>query len=189
MHIEFANTLDDIRAFTVYHYQHSPTVRRQKLIGQIVYTIVCVGAYSLVVLLLTGNRLATSPTTAAIYAGVGLIMAVVVFFRFRSRFEGTLTRNAEKLYKEGKNVGLFESRTITLDADGVRHESPASNSFTRWSSIEKVAVTADYLFIYYSALTALVIPRRAFADDAHWQDYVRLAQDYAQTVSTSTANA
>ena len=65
---------------------------------------------------------------------------------------------------------------MTLEADGIRQTLPYSDSFTRWEAYERVDYNDDYLFLYESSFTAVVVPRVAFATRSQYLGFVQLAE-------------
>jgi hypothetical protein len=178
MVVEFTNTPEDLKAFTSYHYEHSPIARRQRLVAQLLMTFAFLVAFGVTLLVLGSGRSGVSPVTCMAFAIIGSLGAGLIFVTSRSSIARGRVRNIEKMYQEGKNTALYEQHSVALDADGVRQKSPSAESFIRWSSIEKVALTDTHLFLYGSAVSAFAIPRRAFADDVQWNEFASLAQRY-----------
>jgi hypothetical protein len=50
-------------------------------------------------------------------------------------------------------------------------------SLTTWEGIDRIVVTGTHAFFYLNWIAALILPRRAFADDREFEEF-------AQPVST-----
>ena len=183
MTLEYTNTVEDIQAFNAYHYKHSPTMQRQRLNAQYAMTFLYAVAYGITVILLAGGRPNASPDLGVLYLGIGIAGAIVVFFASRTHIESRFTRNVEKLYKEGKNTSLLEPRSVTIEADGIKHQSPSSEGNIKWSAVEKVVATDTHLFLYINAMAAIAIPKRAPSNESDWNDLVKRAQTYQQSAA------
>ncbi|HSV15128.1 MAG TPA: YcxB family protein [Tepidisphaeraceae bacterium] len=85
----------------------------------------------------------------------------------------TLRKQRARYYQSPK---LLEQRMLQIDGTGVRQHSDSGESFTRWNTIERVVVTAEYLFIFTSSIGGYIIPRRAFATAAEFLSFAAVAQ-------------
>jgi YcxB-like protein len=159
MRIVYENTLEDIAAFSRYHYDNSPAIRRLRLylLG---IALVAGALCSVAVLrLLGGDTLATwlSATLAATIVG---IMLVAVPKRWSSWFWNSYGRRyIARAYSEGRNRALFGRHELQFSEDGVSERTEVGELNLRWSAIERIQCTDDYTFIYVSAVSALVLPR------------------------------
>jgi hypothetical protein len=48
---------------------------------------------------------------------------------------------------------------------------------TRWAGIERVVCEPDAIYILLSGISALPVPRRAFATDEQFRQFARIAAD------------
>lgn len=53
--------------------------------------------------------------------------------------------------------------------------SELGQSTTAWKAVEKVAAVDGGIYIYTSALAAVIVPRRAFASQLEFDEFVRMA--------------
>jgi YcxB-like protein len=75
----------------------------------------------------------------------------------------------------GQPIGMGET-LIIADTTGVNTTSAGVALNVPWNKIEAVIVRDEHLFLMFARLTGVIIPRRAFADDAEAQrfaDFVR----------------
>lgn len=169
MTIECENTLDDILAFNFYHFEHSPAARKRANIQRYGGAILLA-----LVLLLTSSFLEFTPLAWLI--GIGFIIAWILLEPRFHRSE--LRKMAGSFLREGTNKGVTGKRTFTLQAESVTETTDASESRTRWDCVEQIVKTDDYIFIYTSAVTAYVIPRRAFDTEAEYDTFFKTATKY-----------
>lgn len=66
------------------------------------------------------------------------------------------------LLKSNRNSDLVGNRKITFEENKVLIETDNSKYETIWSTIERLAETNKYLFLFTSFNQAIVIPKRAF---------------------------
>jgi len=75
-----------------------------------------------------------------------------------------------------RNRTFLTEHTITLAEDNFTSESAYAKTEWKWPSVQKIARTNNYCFVYVAQHAAIVVPRRAFADHEQWSyfnDYCR----------------
>jgi hypothetical protein len=87
------------------------------------------------------------------------------------------------MFREGQNKGMANSTTISIDPDGLEASNGLSSSTLSWFAIEKISITAEYVFLYVSAMNAVVIPRRAFTTETQRQECIQLLQQFHGSAS------
>jgi hypothetical protein len=100
--------------------------------------------------------------------GFWLLGAVILLFWFAvfpRRLELMQRRFTERTYQSGKNAGLLGPHTVELTDEGVVERTPVRELKVKWEAVEKVASSPEHLFLWTSAFSALIVPRRAFADE------------------------
>lgn len=114
------------------------------------------------------------PLYVAVPAAIVLLMvaATGLNYRRRSVVEQSCRQAAHRLLDESPNDQFLSERVVTFDATGVRQVLRASESFTRWEAFERLDHNDDYLFVYDSSLTAVVVPRAAFATRGQYLGFV-----------------
>jgi len=175
---EFELTLDDVRAFNVYHHRHSPAARRQYLrswfIPAFLLLLACVGIWWLADRK-QGTPLRTFLDLLPLFSG-GPLYLLYFPWAYRRRLRKTVADMAS----EGENRGLFGRHRVTISAEGVAESGEFRQSLTSWRAVERVAVSDQHAYIYTNAMAAIIIPRRAFAGPAEFEEFVRTATEYHQ---------
>jgi hypothetical protein len=75
---------------------------------------------------------------------------------------------------------LFSRHRVTISAESVTDAGEHCQTATAWRAVERVAASEEHAYIYTNALTAIIVPRRAFADPPEFEQFVRLAKDYRE---------
>jgi hypothetical protein len=83
----------------------------------------------------------------------------------------TLSKNNETILAEQKWV---------ISDDLLLYESENVRSEIKWKALKRVIPTGNYLFLYMSQLGAFIIPKRAFASDQDWKQFVQLCRSKLQ---------
>lgn len=79
-----------------------------------------------------------------------------------------------------RNKTLFTTHTLTLREDGFDTENMYARSDCKWTVVQKLRQTRRHLFIYVSQNGALIVPRRAFRDDAEWKAFHEFCQRHTE---------
>lgn len=174
MTIEFDFTEEDLLAFNLYHFRTSPTSRRHYFqcwfILPVIALALCIACF---VPYAGGTSSTLHPAVLPLFV---FAMAYLALFpwTYRRRLRKTVTSMA----REGRNAGLFGRHHVTLSPEGISVNMGSTQTSTMWKSVERVVTTDQYVFIYVNALAAVVVPRRAFADSAHFDTFVQTAVGY-----------
>jgi hypothetical protein len=72
-------------------------------------------------------------------------------------------------YFRSKRQGFLGPNHIGLSSDGARLEGPKGQSLVYWSAVKHLVETKSRLFLFIGPSNAIVIPKRAFADQAGFE--------------------
>jgi hypothetical protein len=180
MDIQYQPTLADLLAFNRYHMNHSPSLRRYHWYVRIGTSILCV-----VVCLITFYALTRSFQIPVVFYAIAFGLGIFFFFALPSMIWSSTKKRIERMFREGQNKGMSNTTKLAISEDGMEANNSLSASKMLWSAIEKITVTDEYIFLYVSAMNAMVIPQRAFATEAQRQEFIQLVQHYHHTANTA----
>jgi hypothetical protein len=176
MTTEYEITRDDLSAFSLYHHLHSPTARRQYLrswfIPALMLLFACLGIWYLADRE-RGTPLRTFLDLLPLFSVVPLYLLCFPW-AYRRRIRKIIAGMAS----EGHNRGLFSRRRVAISPEGITDASDLRQSSTAWRAVERIAMNGDYAFVYVSALSAIIVPQRAFASPTGFEEFVRTARSY-----------
>ena len=171
MEIQTNLTNQDLLDFNLYHLSHSPTAKRQRLIGLLpgfVLTGLWVGLS-----VMSDEPLRTFKALVPLFMpGPVYIVSLLAIWRW------SIARQIQKHLEEGENRGVLGPHKIIISSDGVADIGELSQSTTQWKAVERVISTEHYAYIYVNALAAMVVPKRFFPNDAAFEEFVKLAEQY-----------
>ena len=132
-----------------------------------------------------GLALATVPLVAEIVRLVALrapwpiVAAFVLFipaifgvFLFRKRLLRLFMRRADTPTK---------SQRLALRPEGLTITTETTASLTAWEGVDRIVVTDTHAFFYFNKVAALILPRRAFADENEFENFVERARSYHES--------
>ena len=175
--IEYERTLNDILNYNLYHFKHSPSLRRQALVGRITGSVLVVVVSLALMYIIDSDKHLDS--VAYIFALIGAVISFLIFPWLHTR--GIRNRTL-KLLNEGSNKGLLGRQRITLQDEGLYCESPSGETKLKWEAIERIVTNEDYMFVYLGSVNAIVIPKRAFASQSDLHAFLEDVQHHASSV-------
>jgi YcxB-like protein len=176
MTAEYELTKDDLRAFNLYHHGHSPASRRHYLLAwwvpAVIWFLVCAGIWYF------AGREGRTPLRAfldllPLFCGVPLYLLC-----FPWAYRRKLRKMVDAMAGEGENRGLFSHHRVTISPESVTDSCEHGQTSSTWRGVERVVAADEHAYIYINALAALIVPRRAFADPAEFEEFVRTARGY-----------
>ncbi len=171
MQVTYGITLEDLVALSLYHFKTSRSGRRTVRMWQ----VLAPGLGVLFIVLPTcwrGSVAMVIGLVLWVIYSIAWVLLIPAFFRV------FLKRNVTKAYKEGQNRSMIGRHTMTLGPDGVVDTTEFGEERHVWSVVEKIAEDENYVFIYLSATSAHVVPKRAFAQQADLGAFLNTARAY-----------
>jgi hypothetical protein len=180
MDVEYSIIISDLEALQKYILEYVPYGKKQ--ISNSIRNTACSAAILLIVgfLLWEPNRL------FAIYFFV--LSAVLVFFTItgKAQVKGRVAKFIREQYKlstENTYVGKHDfsiTPEFVIDIDDTGEEKRT------WNSVYGLGVTDQHIFIVLKpGLNAFIVPKRAFPDDASFNQFFETARKYKLAVSNS----
>ena len=174
MDITYEVTVDDLVQLNVHHLRSSPAVKLSLARQQA--SIAGFGALSMMFLWMTGGM----PLYAAAIP-MALMTALLV-----GRLPGRAERGAKALvsrsYSEGRNLGVLGPHRLVMTPEWIVDVNDFIERRIRWEAIERVDASDDHAFLYVGSNSALVVPRRAFPDDATFRHFVETARTHQKAI-------
>ena len=154
--VSYVLTMADIHAFNAHYARESPVARAGRMKVRFALT------FFLAALL---GALGWGAQATLGFWLLGTIILLAWFSLFPRRLEAMQRRFTERTYQLGKNAGLLGPHTVELTDEGVIERTPVRELKVKWEAMEKIAHSDQHVFLWTSGFNALVLPRRAFADE------------------------
>jgi hypothetical protein len=171
MELEFDRGPEDIVAFNMYHMTHSAGARREAMSTR--------ALVSLVVAWFAGGYNILNPAYFNwVTGGAALAAALVVFFVYPPLVRRTTVGSLRKMLKEGNNETMFGPQRVAISPEGILASNKTVESKLAWAGVQQLAEGEKHLFVFTSAMNAIVIPKTAFRSEEAKQEFVRLVENY-----------
>ena len=167
--VEFVTAADDLRAFQQFAVTKVRGFTSRASLGGLSWRSIAVGVPIGIVLVIL-----TKLSTFEFHAPTALVCAAIfvslwLFFRWRSS-------RALSPVTEGS---LLNTRRTTLDDRGIRERSAHSEHYTDWHGVLSVEETEQHVFVMIDRFAGYIIPKRAFADASHLQEFLGFTRRHA----------
>ena len=114
------------------------------------------------------NREADFQTAITYIAGYVLLMVLTFFVSSYITLKSAVSRNCS-----GDNNRLVGEHCFIVDDTAVCEQSGPVEIRVKWIGIHKIAVGEEHAFIFYNPQSAFIVPKRAFADESDFNQFVR----------------
>lgn len=177
MEIKYELTKDDYLAFNLHYVKHSNTIKqslfRQQFFTPIIFLIL--------------------PFIFSWFMGefsIGLsitfmLVSVVWMIVYPKYFYWHITRNVNKTLNEGENENLMGQHMFIGNDEGFIETNKAGERKVSWSSIERVEENDEYYFLFFSAMSAYIIPKRSFLSEADQKNFQRMINKRTSSVASN----
>lgn len=174
MEIEYSLTAEDLTAFIRHHSKKGPrpTGNIRVKLSSIVWGVVLL----LVIAVNVNDAIRRLTTSFVLGVVVGVLAMIVMLIWMRKT-----TLNAVKnLYEDEHARWVFSRRRLSLSPAGVSSSNDYHETIHRWPIVWRIDTEGAYAFFYTSLNEGIVIPRRAFRDEQHFEEFLALARRYQQ---------
>ncbi|MEZ4768023.1 MAG: YcxB family protein [Caldilineales bacterium] len=184
MTIEYDLTIEDMVALTQFHSDHSPReTRRRRVVQGLIVVVFLLLLFSAVdSIRQQGAGLSPGWVAASSVPLICPTILLVLVFSTGVRHWST-NRSVHKAFPDraGRNGCPCSRLTVSAREDprSVRRGEMA----LEWSEVADVTRTDDRVFVFGTSEQALVVPRRAFADQVAYDAFCDELQSYRTSVS------
>lgn len=164
--MEISYTIDEaaFSDFNLYHVKNSKSAQKslnlQRFLGPVLFLLIPIIFSDLLELPFIGIFI-----PFLLISILWLIFYPAYFYRF-------VNKAAQKMIKEGKNEGIFGEHTMQFTEEGLLETSRAGESKVYWGNIEQLGEDANNFYLYNSAISAFIIPKKDLSDISEVRTYL-----------------
>ncbi len=171
--VEYELNAEDVAAYIIYNYEHSTQLKLSRKFLRIILLFV-LGVEILGVMLLV---VILKEYSFSIALGVLAVMTLIWYFCYPSIIQRSLKRGIPGIYGQSQNM-LTGKHILLINPDLLVDKTDMGESTTRWSAVEYLTPTNQYLFVSVRGSGPHIIPKRAFADEALFKQFAETAIAY-----------
>lgn len=165
MKIDYHLTEEDYVNFTLYHSRHSEVAKKalnmQRFISPVLFLAVA----------FLFSKMGEIPLSISL-ASFGTISVLWILF-YPKHYYRLIERQAKKMIKEGKNDGLLGDHTLIMTEKGLVDSTAKGETRLTWSGIQQLKEDPHYFYLYNSAVSAYILPKRNLEDPNKIKDYLQ----------------
>lgn len=177
MEIEYSLNPGDLPAFTRYHRKLGSVRTAPSLsavLGVVIIAMLIVGLGLLLpAFLFDGEGL--------VAAWMGLAIGYFGILLIQRWWQACMNRSIHKAHCEDpRSEWTVRDVQVVLSSNQVRTVARGATSVYEWSRVWHIGETDKHVFLCITRNTAIIIPRRAFRDNQHFEEFISLARQYRQ---------
>ena len=170
--VEYELTLDDYLAFNDFYQRKSPAARAAFRTAWILRTIL----WSVAGLVAAAWVYRFAPAAFGQTVTMIVVLEVIMLALYPMTRRRALRRAVQHHYLQDNAGMLFVRRSLTLTPEYVVESTPYSQTITRWMGIVDVCVEPEAIYLFTSAVSSRIVPRRVFAGEADFRGFGSIAQ-------------
>jgi hypothetical protein len=176
MKVEYTLTPEDYAAVMHERIQNSPGKPRWPRYLSSVSVIM--------VVLSQGAFLVVQGVPWPVVTGICLLLAVLLFAVYRFLGPAIFKVSMAGMFRRARTPGM----NISLEArpEGLAVTTGATASLTAWEGVDRIVVSDTHAFFYVNNFAAHILPRRAFADEGGFDEFVESARSYQEAAKVSS---
>lgn len=148
MEIKYEIDLEDIVAFNLSHFKHSPSARKQFWGTYVIWVLISVP----VLMTYLSNNF-----QSLICGAIACLAWALIFPRLYKR---QISKQTQNMYREGKTAGNLGEHSLSLTEEALIERSADGETKTIWRAIDRVVESKDHLFIYINPIAAHIVPKK-----------------------------
>lgn len=149
MKLIYTLQMEDLVAFNQYHFQHSPTFRRNRriIIGASVIAVCGYVIYDYI----------QQQSLVSVISGV--IAAAIAITILSLLTKSPYKKGIRRLLREGRNTSILGRHELEVTETGITEHTEQISTTIAWKGIERIVSTDSHVFVYLSSTSACIIPR------------------------------
>lgn len=164
---EFKVTLDDsdFILFNKYHLLNSAIGKKSLLPFRFIFPFISFMFVTIFIILQADLNL-------IIIEAVSLTILSVLWIGFSKKMILKSMENGIKKMKKGGRLPYSREVVLKFDDECIHEIAPDTENKTKYTLIEKIAVTEKAIYVYFSAVQAYILPITAFSDEKEKHEFL-----------------
>ena len=156
---------DDYLQFNEYHLLNSPSGKKILMLFRFFIPFICFMV--VVIFSIAGSDF----LLILIEAIMMTIFSILWIVYSKKKILKSMEKGIKKMKREGR-LPYSDEAIITFNDESIHEITPNTDNKTKYSLIEKVAVTENAVYIYFSSVQAFILPVSAFSEEMEKQKFL-----------------
>lgn len=165
MEIKYSLTEEDYLTFNLFHIKNSKTAKRSLDIQRFLTPVIFI-ALSYIL-----SKLGNLSFLGLLISF--LIVSILWIIFYPKYFYSYVSRHTKKMIKEGKNDGLLGEHRMVLSEEGIVDSTSNGETKVAWSGIKAFKEDKHNIYLYNSAVSAYILPKRELDDVEGMKTYLK----------------
>ena len=154
---EFKVSLDDVDylRFNQYHLLNSPIGKKYLMSFRFIVPLICYVVF--VIFFIKDSDFQILLIIMTVISILWVSFSKIIILKF-------MTIGIKKMKKEGR-LPYSNEAILKFDDEYIHETTPNTENKTKYSLIEKIAVTEKAIYIYFSSVQAYILPVNAFSEE------------------------
>ena len=174
MDIEYEVNIDDLVAFNLYYYSHSPQIKRQMKTRQVIYLGTALLAL-IFAIIFTITKPWSWHVIVFLYAYFIFVLFAYIHVFKQSNMEKRIRKELDRRYGQGRN-DIIGKHQLSITPVEIKDTTEMGEQTTCWEAIEEVVNEVHHYFLVIrGSSSAYIIPKRAFTSESHAEKFLEKA--------------
>ena len=157
--VNYTVSEQDYLDFNLYAVNHNPQQKKTMLLLRLVLPLLL--CFVLVLPVVVNHDYQNIIPRAVVY----LMISLIWFFLVKPLFTALMKNNVRSQMKKSRSL-YSPQGTLYFADDAIRDVSADVTTEIRYEKIEKIVVQNNCIYLFYSPITAILIPFASFSSDA-----------------------
>ena len=162
-------TKDDFILFNMYHYENSKVMKKSLILLRFLLPLF---------LFVTAVVSFVLRQEIVIRSIIYIIFGCLWYMLFPKAAKKSIYKKVDQFFSEGKNLSLLGKHSIEISEKSITETSETSEVKHTWATVEKIVETESLIIIYVSAVSAYIVPIKAFNSIEEKNSFINLAKTY-----------
>src|SRR5262245_17126578 len=178
--IDYELTPDDMAAFSMFAAANSQAARAG---GRILYMAGIIAGLVPIIWITILFKMVSWQASWQGWPGLALgcalyLSLMVSVVGFLTAYHTAAKQHRENAYRHPANANAIGTRRVRIAPDGVCVWTAHSQATVRWHGITRVERSDHALYFFLTDFSGYVVPKRAFFDEAMFQQFGRVAAEF-----------
>ncbi len=174
MTFKYLITVQDWVEFNIYHMTHSKVSKASRDLMRYI---------GIVFFILLAYVFQKGSQDSSIYWVTSVVLSFVWFLYYPDIHKKEVGKQAKKMFAEDENKGFLGNQALIMDDESITVTNEYSCNKMKWSLFNKIISTDEYVYIYDSSVSAIIIPASAFENIEEMKSFYHSVEEKIKKIT------